>query len=115
MYTPGDTFLFGRVLYFFELKVHAPVSAGFEMVKLAKVQILDYLGPDAQTKLPVEAVVTMSGQNRQVIVELKRIGRVIICARHPDPDPNAEPDRFSILPWPRQVGDDADNLECGAE
>ena len=99
-FTPGDKFLFGRVLFFLELKVHAPVSAGFEMVKLAKVQILDYLGPDAQTKLPV---VTMSGQNRQVIVELKRIGRVIICARHPDPDPNAEPDRFLILPWPRQL------------
>ena len=100
-FTPGDTFLF-------ELKVHALVSAGFEMVKLAKVQILDYLGlmlrPNCneRTKSPSHCGAETNWTHQYL--------RPSSGSRS-----DTEPDCFFILPWSRQVGDDADNLECCAE
>jgi len=96
-FVSGDEFMFGRILFLFEIEFPVPQNPKGKR-KLAKVQILDYVAPDDLTRLPI---VVMSSANREAIVELTRIGRVIVCARHPNPNEGA--DRFLVLPWPRQM------------
>jgi hypothetical protein len=95
-FTSGDPFSFGRILFFFELAVPMHASAPSPL-RLAKVQILKYLGPDQKTKLPV---LIMNSRNKEAIVSVERIGRVVVCAQHPDV--TLSTGRFLLLPWPRQ-------------
>jgi hypothetical protein len=97
-FVSGDEFGFGRILYFFEYKVRIPGTAP-QALRLAKVQVLHFVGLDPKCKLPV---ISMHPSNREVVVEIGRIGKVIVCARHPDENNFTAAD-FLHLPWPRHA------------
>lgn len=97
-FVPGDEFSFGRVLLFFNFRVRIQGTED-QLLRLAKVQILLFTGLDPKCHLPV---LSMHPSTQEVIVETQRIGKVIVCAQHPD-QANFAPTDFLLLPWPRHM------------
>jgi hypothetical protein len=96
-FNSGHDYSFGRILFFFECIVK--VTGTPQSLRFAKVQILLFSQCDPKCKLPV---LSMHPSNREVIVEMRHIGPVIVCAQHPD-QKNFTPTDFLLLPWPRHV------------
>ena len=97
-FVSGDEFSFGRVLFFFGVRVQIP-GTDAQLLRFAKVQILHFTGLSPKCNLPV---LSMHSSNKEVIVETRRIGKVIVCAKHPD-QTNFTPTDFLLLPWPRHM------------
>ena len=69
-------------------------------LRLAKVQVLDFISLDAKTRLPI---IKIHDDNLQTLIKMDHIGSVIVCAEHPDADVFGA-GHFLVLPWPRQKG-----------
>jgi hypothetical protein len=89
----GDEFSFGRIWFFFECRVQIP-GVTPQLLQFAKVQLLLC---DPKCKLPV---LPMHPLNPEVVIEVRRIGPLIVCAQHPDQTVSTPTD-FLLLPYGR--------------
>jgi hypothetical protein len=95
----GDTNQFGRIMCMFFISVKLPGDDVTSIIRLAKVQVLDFVTLDAKSHHPV---VSMQDNNLQSLITMDRIGPVIVCAHHPGIAYGGN--HFLILPWPRKRG-----------